>query len=160
MPARAVATRGSAMAAGGLGYARSVCRGSPVLCLSLDENLRLIRKPGLCGGPIGRVVARNRLLTADTQQSRPLSLSGVVEVPLGSIDRRCWRYRVRPMSRRRTLLRRLNRADYPGRGWRERHSTQVASLRSNDKPSHGLGAARRASDFFDLNPHSRIKQRL
>jgi len=35
-----------------------------------------------------------------------------------SIDRRSWRYRVRPMSRRRTLLRRLNRADYPGRGWR------------------------------------------
>ena len=37
------------MAAGGLGYARSVCRGSPVLCHSLDENLRLIPKPGLAG---------------------------------------------------------------------------------------------------------------
>src|ERR1700736_371564 len=79
------------MAAGGLGYARSVCWGSPVLCHSLDENLRLIGKPGLCGWRIGRGVARDRLLTADTQQSRPLSLSGVVEVPLGSIDRRCWR---------------------------------------------------------------------
>jgi hypothetical protein len=63
MPARAVATRGSAMAAGGLPHARSVCRGSPVLCHSLDENLRLIGKPSLCGRPIGRVVARNRLLT-------------------------------------------------------------------------------------------------
>jgi hypothetical protein len=44
----------------------------------LDENLRLIGKPGLCGRPIGRVVARNRLLTADMRQIRQLSLSAVV----------------------------------------------------------------------------------
>jgi hypothetical protein len=93
MPARAVATRGSAMAAGGLGYARSVCRGSPVLCHSLDENLRLIRKSKLCGRPIGRVATRDRLLTADMGYRQAVVNTGLLSGSILKIGEPSSRYR-------------------------------------------------------------------